>query len=100
MALVRTERWHARVERGECIRCGYDMRSTPRRCPECGHVPPHGARIPFENWLAAEFGELDRESGRGPSDAAAEEPAELPIPMSDTGQPRPDLSRGPDSPHA
>jgi hypothetical protein len=39
---ARVRRRARRDARGECIRCGYDLRATAHRCPECGLSVPEG----------------------------------------------------------
>ena len=41
LPLIRTwGRVHrSRIKTGYCRHCGYDLRATPQRCPECGHIP-------------------------------------------------------------
>jgi hypothetical protein len=44
----RDRRRRFRLSHGLCVFCGYDIRSTGSRCPECGTVPVQSDRPPLD----------------------------------------------------
>ncbi len=45
--LLRRHRRRSLNRAGLCASCGYDLRATPERCPECGNVPTKVCRVRF-----------------------------------------------------
>src|SRR5688572_23141419 len=40
---VRRNRRRHRLANNLCVRCAYDLRASPERCPECGQIQPRAA---------------------------------------------------------
>jgi hypothetical protein len=56
--LVKFARARRRVQSGHCPTCGYDLRASPDRCPECGAIPLR--RFLLELWRPFSIASLAR----------------------------------------
>jgi hypothetical protein len=58
MAAIGYCRSRRRRRQGMCPRCGYDLRATPERCPECGAVPKPPNNPPMQRTATASRGAI------------------------------------------
>ena len=56
MVVIAYCRRRHRHRRGMCPRCGYDLRATAQRCPECGAVPKPPHNLPMQRTATASSG--------------------------------------------
>jgi hypothetical protein len=55
---IRLARRDCRLQAGFCVECGYDLRGTPRKCPECGHEPEGAALSALAHRIRENAGRL------------------------------------------
>ena len=57
---MKVSRWNRRFESRHCPACGYDLRATPDRCPECAHEVTD-SETPLPRWLHGQALDLARD---------------------------------------